>query len=170
MSVLTKEKILEEIKRGNIKIEPFNPDDVGPGSVDLTLGNVFRVFKKQNKIFYVTNEADFEKVTEVIEIKDYYLLQPGETIFGITQEKITLAPNLCGWLEGRSRFARLGLMVHISASFMQPGIANCQVLEITNLSPIPLALHPGTKICQFIFQRCEGEAKYQGRFKEQQTP
>ena len=55
-------------------------------------------------------------------------------------EKVTLASDICGWLEGRSRFSRLGLLVHISASFMQPGIENKQVLEISNQSPMPLAL------------------------------
>ena len=95
--------------------------------------------------------------------------QPGQTVLGITQEKITLGDGICGWLEGRSRFARVGLLVHISASFMQPGICNHQVLEISNFGPIPLNLIPGTPVCQFIFQRCENPGKYQGVFSGQ-TP
>ena len=95
---------------------------------------------------------------------------PGETILGITKEKITLPQNMCGWLEGRSRYARLGLMVHISASFMQPGLSNRQVLEMTNMSSVALRLHAGTKICQFIFQETIGMAEYKGRFSEQTEP
>ena len=86
---------------------------------------------------------------------------------GMTLEKITLPDNICGRLEGRSRFARLGLLVHITASFMQPGISNHQVLEMYNASPFPLAIHPGTKICQFVFEYTVGEGHYRGRFARQ---
>jgi hypothetical protein len=63
-------------------------------------------------------------------------LLPGQACLGITVETIQLAPGLCGLLEGRSRFARLGLFVHITAGFMQPGINNRQVLEIYNASNV----------------------------------
>lgn len=71
--------------------------------------------------------------------------------------------------EGRSRFARLGLFVHITAGFMNPGIDNRQVLEIYNASNHPLELVPGTKICQFIFLRMHGEASYEGKFQSQEN-
>lgn len=169
MSILTKNEILREIETGNIKIEPFSRDKVGAASVDLHLGNTFRVFKKVHDIVKVTPDTEYGDVTEVITISDskHLVLMPSETVLGITREMITLPPNVCGWLEGRSRYSRLGLLVHISASFMQPGIANQQCLEISNFSPMPLAIYPGTPICQFIFQRTEGEAVYEGKFKNQ---
>ncbi|MBI2371105.1 MAG: dCTP deaminase, partial [Deltaproteobacteria bacterium] len=58
-------------------------------------------------------------------------------------------------------------LVHVSASFMQPGLNNKQCLELSNFSPMPLAVYPGTPICQFIFQRTVGEARYAGRFRDQ---
>jgi dCTP deaminase len=167
MSILTHDEILKEIASGNIIIDPFTPECVGPASVDLHLGNEFRVFRKSHDIVHVTPSSDYEEITDRIEVTDRLLLMPGETVLGITQEKITLASNLCGWLEGRSRFARLGLLVHISASFMQPGIENKQCLEISNFSPMPLALYPGIPVCQFIFQRTIGSAKYQVKFRNQ---
>lgn len=170
MSVLTRDAILDEIHAGNICITPFAQDQVGPGSCDLHLGNEFRVFKKMHNIYHVTNTSDFNEITELVRVDDYFVLMPGETVLGITVERVKLPPNLCGWLEGRSRFARLGLMVHITAGFMQPGIDNRQVLEISNVSSVPLALHPGTRICQFIFMRTEGEAVYQGTFAAQDRP
>jgi dCTP deaminase len=97
----------------------------------------------------------------------HILIMPGETVLGITQERLRLGPGLCGWLEGRSRFARLGLMVHISAPFMGPGIDSQQVLEMSNFGPAPLAVTPGTPICQFVFQRLEGCEQYDGRFAGQ---
>lgn len=169
MSVLTKNIILREIKKGNIKIEPFDPDSVGPGSVDLSLGDKFRVFKKSNKIYDADASADYKQLTELISA-DSIVVRPGETILGITKEKLTLAQNICGWLEGRSRFARLGLMIHISSSFIQPGISNHQVLEISNMSRVSLRLHAGTKVCHFVFQKTIGKARYTGKFQCQAEP
>ncbi|NOZ60927.1 MAG: dCTP deaminase [Calditrichaeota bacterium] len=167
MSILTRDEILKEIKAGNIVIDPFDEEMVGPGSVDLHLGDKFRIFKKVHDIIEVNDSADYSEMTELRHAPEGIVLMPGETILGITRERIQLASDICGWLEGRSKFARLGLLVHISASFMQPGINNQQVLEMTNFSPMPLRIHPGTAICQFIFQRTIGEAKYEGRFRNQ---
>ncbi|MHB2019422.1 MAG: dCTP deaminase [Candidatus Xenobia bacterium] len=170
MSILTHNEILKEVESGGIVITPFSKDQVGPGSVDLTMGNEFRVFKKIHNIVHITDESDFSQITDLVRVNDFFVLMPGETVLGITVERVKLAPYLCGWLEGRSRFARFGLMVHITAGFMQPGIDNHQVLEISNVSSVPLALHPGTRICQFIFQRTLGEATYRGRFVAQERP
>ncbi len=168
MSILTRDHIVAEIRQGNISIEPFDESMIGPGSIDLHLGEEFRIFKKVHEIVDINEHADYEAITERVTAPGGIVLMPGETILGVTKERIRLAPSLCGWLEGRSRFARFGLLVHISAGFMQPGIDNHQVLEMTNFSPMPLRIHPGTAICQFIFQRTIGEAVYQGRFKAQQ--
>lgn len=70
--------------------------------------------------------------------------------------------------EGRSRFARLGLSVHITASFINPGVRNQTVLEIFNASSLTLALKPGTKVCQMIFMTVEGEGEYRGNFNNQE--
>ena len=168
--ILTRDEILNEIKAGNVKIEPFEEFQVGPASVDLRLGNEFRVFRKVHDLVQVDDEADSTQITELVTVGDRFVLMPGETVLGITVERLSLPPYLCGWLEGRSRFARMGLMVHITASFMQPGIRNRQVLEISNVSPVPLALKPGTLICQFIFARCEGRAVYEGSYRDQMHP
>ena len=167
MSILTRNEILKEMEAGRIAIEPFQEDQLGPGSVDLHLGDEFRVYHPTRKIVDVTDDVDYSKLTEWIRKPDGIILMPGETVLGITLERITLPPDICGWLEGRSRFARVGLLVHVSASFMQPGISNHQLLEMSNFSPNPLRIIPRTRVCQFIFQRCEGEAVYKGRFRDQ---
>lgn len=169
MAILTRDMILDAVRTGAIAIEPFTEDQVGPGSVDLTLGSEFRTFKKLHDIFPVRDDINYESITECVTVEDCFVVMPGETVLGITRERIHLPPTLCGWLEGRSRFSRLGLMVQ-SASFIQPGINNRQVLEITNVSSMPLALYPGTRICQFIFEETKGAATYAGTFKDQITP
>jgi dCTP deaminase len=171
LSILTRDVILEEIRNGTIVITPFDENQVTPGSVDLHLGNEFRIFRKMHRIYDVTDDSDFHEITDLVQIDDddHFVLMPGETVLGITRERIKLPSNMCGWLEGRSRFARLGLMVQ-TAGFMQPGIDNHQVLEISNVSSVLLALHPGTRLCQFIFQRTIGEATYRGTFASQERP
>ena len=167
MCVLTRNVILQEIRDGNIVIDPFDESMVGPGSVDLHLSNEIREFPPKSELYHVTDDPDVEAVTVRRLVEDYFVLQPGETIHGITRERIRLPGDICGRLEGRSRFARLGLMIHVTAGFIQPGVNNRQVLELSNTSREPLAIHPGVRICQFIFERTEGHAVYEGMFKEQ---
>lgn len=172
MSILTRNEIKKALKNKTIKVEPLNLKHLGPASIDLTLGNDFRIFVTKKKIYHIVNSSDFHDLTKEVYIKngDFIVIKPGEMILGITKEKITLAENISGRLEGRSRFARFGLAVHVTASFMQPGISNHQVLEIVNLGHAPLALYPDTLICQFIFEECKGKAKYEGRFLNQSKP
>jgi dCTP deaminase len=167
MSILTHEAIWREIAARRIAVDPFVPDQVGPASIDLHLGTTFWLFENRHVVHEVSEESDFTQLTHSIEAGEGVLLQSGETVLGLTRERVTLAPSLCGWLEGRSRFARLGLAVHVTAGFMQPGIDNRQVLEMTNLGPTPLQLRPGVRICQLVIERCEGEATYRGRFAVQ---
>ena len=167
MCVLTRDVILQEIRAGNILIDPFDESMVGPGSLDLHLSDEIREFPPKSELYHVTDDPDVEAVTVRRLVEDYFVLQPGETIHGITRERIKLPGNICGRLEGRSRFARLGLMIHVTAGFIQPGVNNRQVLELSNTSREPLAIHPGVRICQFIFERTEGHAIYEGMFKDQ---
>lgn len=170
MGILTRDEILKEIKNGNIEVEPFSQEQVGPASIDLYLGDEIRVFKKFRGVYHVNEESDYEKITKLVKVKNFFVIRAGDVVHGITRERIKLGENLCAWLEGRSRYARLGLMVHVTAGLIQPGINNKQVLEITNMGPIPLAVYPGTKICQLVIQETTGRAKYQGRFKNQIHP
>jgi len=169
MAVLGRAAILQAIDQGAIAITPFEPALVGPASVDLTLAPSFRVFRKVHAVIEVGEHTDYRQLTDKITVPEggHILIMPGETVLGITRERLRLGPGLCGWLEGRSRFARLGLMVHISAPFMGPGIDSQQVLEMSNFGPAPLAVHPGTAICQFVFQKLEGNENYAGRFAGQ---
>ena len=162
--ILTKEKILEEIKNKRINITYYNAKNLGPASYDLTLSNQFRMFKGNENIRLDEN-TDYKKYTKLVNGK--ITLKPGEFILGITEEKITLPSDICGWLTGRSRFARLGLQIHSTAAFLQPGIENKQVLEIHNLSSNTLELKQGLKLCQIVFDRTDGKAKYKGKFSRQ---
>ncbi|MBU0506506.1 MAG: dCTP deaminase [bacterium] len=167
MSVLAQTELRKLLKEGVIKVEPCEESQIGPASIDLHVGNTFLVYKKARGICHVTNDTNFEDITEELTVDDYFVLMPSESVLAYTKERVTLPDNMCGRLEGRSRFARLGLLVHITASFMQPGISNRQILEMYNASQFPLAIHAGTRICQFIFEYTEGTGHYDGRFVNQ---
>jgi dCTP deaminase len=165
--ILTRESILAEIKAGNLVVDPFDESKVGPASVDLHLGDELRISDEGGEPIDVREETDYHRYSRLVPLDEPYALVPGATVLGITRERVRLAPNICGWLEGRSRFARIGLMIHVTAGFLSPGIDNRQVLEISNLARRPLVLHAGVPICQIIFQRAEGSAVYSGRFAKQ---
>jgi len=172
MSVLTRDEIMKLLATGEIEIEPFSEELIGPASIDLRLGNDFRVFKNARKTYDILEESDLDNITEFVHIADdeSLMLMPGRSCLGVTLERIKLPPNICGWLQGRSRFARLGLVIHSTASFVQPGVNNKQVLEITNTGQIPLNVIPKVALCQIILEECKGEANYQGKYKDQLEP
>ncbi len=169
MTVLTRPEILKAITQKEIKIHPFTESQVGPGSIDLTLSNRFLKFKKQKTPVVLSERTKYHEYMEEV-ISDKIRLKPGETILGITQEQIHLSSKYCGLLEGRSRFARMGLMVHITASYMQPGIDNHEVLEIHNVGPLTIDIMSGMRICQLIVLKTAGQAKYKGIFRRQNKP
>jgi dCTP deaminase len=172
LAVLGRDQILRLLADGLLRIEPFERSQVGPASIDLHLGNSFRVFEKSREIFHVREDADYKRITRTVRVENdgHLLVMPGELAEGVTRENITLNPALSARIEGRSRFARLGLLVHLSSGFMQPGSTGKVVLEILNVSPFPLALHPGIAICQIIIEEAKGAASYAGAFSGQIEP
>ena len=139
--ILTCDVIRREIEAGRVVIEPFVAGQVGPASIDLHLGDEIRVMHAGREPVLVTDDVDYRRITDVRSLETPYPLAPGETIHGITRERITLPGDIGGWLEGRSRFARLGLMIHVTSGFVQPGVASRQVLEMSNVSGL-YAAHP----------------------------
>jgi len=164
--ILTKPEILKQIKKGRIKINPLDQSAIGPASVDLTLDKEIRIFTKKKVI--IDQKAEYKSITKKIDISKGYLLKPEELVLGITKEKITLPDNICGWLNSRSTFARIGLMSHITAPFITPGVSNRQVLEIFNAGENKIKLVPNIKICQLVFEECKGRAKYTGKYQNQE--
>jgi len=168
MAVLTRDVILQEMKLGRIVIDPFAEDQLGAASIDLTLGDEIRVIADTGVPIDITDDSDYRNHTEVQSLAKPFVLAPGATIHGITRERVSLPQDICGFLEGRSRFARLGLMIHVTSAMVQPGVRNRQVLEMGNVSGRALRIHAGVRVCQLVLMRTEGEAMYQGRFTSQE--
>ncbi len=165
-------EIREYIEAGKLKLVPYS-DFIQAGSIDLHLGNTFRVFSKIKNEIMLNDDFDANKYTDIINLKDgeNLKLKPGEFVTGITHEFIELPSELAGWIEGRSRFARIGLTVHATSGFIHPGSKGHQVLEINNLSPHILLLTPGLRICQIVFDKVTkiGEP-YRGKYQGQISP
>jgi len=164
--ILAKPEILRQIRDGRIKIDPYDAKAVGPASIDLTLDDKLRIFNTDRHI--TRADVDYKTLAKLTDITAGYLLEPGELVLGITKERITLPADVCGWLNSRSRFARIGLMSHIAAPFLAPGISNRQILEIFNAGRNKIKLMPGMRICHLVLEECKGAATYAGAWKDQE--
>ncbi|MDO8554900.1 MAG: dCTP deaminase [Candidatus Micrarchaeota archaeon] len=146
------------LKDGTIKIKPLEDGQIGGASVDLTLSDEWSFFKQEyiGKIVDL-KKVDFHKATHTKHAKSIKL-RPGEMCLAKTVEKITLPTDIMGKLEGRSRYARMGLSVHITSAVVQPGSNNHQVLEIVNFAPFTVVLHAGMKVSQVVFHSMESKS------------
>jgi dCTP deaminase len=139
------------LKKRIIGITPLTQDQIGPASVDLTLSDIWYFPKKElTKTVVDLSKLPWDKAMQQ-EKRKTVTLRPGEMVLGKTVERITLPPNIMGKLEGRSRYARMGLIIHLTAAIVQPGVNNRQVLEIVNMAPFPVKIHSGMRISQIIF-------------------
>ncbi len=162
--ILSDRDIAKYMKRGIIRITPTpGKEQMGPASVDLTLSNEFWKQKKTAKRIDIS-KVGFNDVMEHF-TADSVELKPGDMILGKTVERIELPPNISGRLEGRSSFARLGLAIHITSSFIQPGSRNHQILEIVNLSRKRILVKAGMRVSQVIFEELRsGTSKPYAKF------
>lgn len=153
--LLSDKDLRHEIAAGRIRFTPMlKVGQIGGASVDLTLNGRFWVFKTGYANSHRPVDLDkvsFTDATEELKQKSI-VLAPGQIVLGITKEKIKLPANIMGRLEGRSRYARMGLAVHITSALVQPGSDNHQVLEIVNFAPFPVKISEGMRISQVVFE------------------
>lgn len=160
--------IEKRIEQGDIVIVP-KPDAsmISGVSVDIRLGNEFRVFQDHTAPFIDLSgpreevQAAMNTVMSdeiVIPDGEAFFLHPGELALAVTYESVTLPDNVVGWLDGRSSLARLGLMVHVTAHRIDPGWHGQIVLEFFNSGKLPLALRPKMKIAALNFETMSGSA------------
>ena len=131
-------------------------------SMDLHLSNVFKIYEHSK--FAVLDPKKMETFSNnmrsiVVKGNDPFIVQPGEFVLGVTQEKITVPNDLVVRVEGRSSLGRLGIIVHSTAGFVDPGFRGTITLEISNLNRLPIALYPGMRICQIAFLQMSSPAE-----------
>src|SRR6188472_1513141 len=158
-SVLSDGTIRRLVEEGRLKIDPWDPSLVQPASVDLRLGTSFRVF--HNHRAHAIDLANPPKdLTEQVIVgpDESFVIHPGEFALGATQEWVELPDNLVARIEGKSSLGRLGLIVHATAGFVDPGWKGTLTLEITNLTRVPIKLWAGKPIAQLSFMTLDAPA------------
>src|SRR5436190_19509597 len=143
-SVLSDATIRELIESGRIVIDPSEPSMVQPPSVDIRLGNSFRVFHN-HRIQSIDLGSPPRDLTEHVEIDDEdgtFVIHPGEFVLGRTQEWVEIPEDMVCRIEGKSSIGRLGLVVHATAGFVDPGFKGTLTLEIANFNSVPIVLRP----------------------------
>jgi dCTP deaminase len=176
--VLSDRDIRAEIEAGRIVIDPFTPDAIQPSSVDLHLDRRFRVFRN-SRYPYIDVRADQPELTELVEIggDEPFILHPGEFVLGSTFERVELPNDLVARLEGKSSLGRLGLLIHSTAGYVDPGWEGNLTLELSNVANLPITLYDGMKIGQISFQRLSspaevgyGDARIGSKYRGQRDP
>ncbi|MDO8532934.1 MAG: dCTP deaminase [Dehalococcoidia bacterium] len=158
--VLSDRDIRAELERKRIIVEPLGEGCVQPASVDLRLGHKLRIFKQHSQGF-IDVKQESPHLTELVEVDEDtpFYLHPGEFALGVTLERIVLPPDIVGRLDGKSSLGRLGLVVHSTAGFVDPGWDGYLTLELSNLSPLPITLYHRMKVSQISFMRLTSPAE-----------
>jgi dCTP deaminase len=159
-SVLSDGTIKRLVDEGRIRIEPWEPSLVQPASVDLRLGASFRVFHN-HRIAAIDLRDPPTNLTERVAVEpgSSFVIHPGEFVLGVTEEFVAIPDDVVARIEGKSSLGRLGLIVHATAGFVDPGFEGTLTLEITNLTRVPIKLYPGDLIAQLSFMALDQPAE-----------
>jgi dCTP deaminase len=158
-SVLSDGTIIRLVNAGHIKIDPWDESLVQPASVDLRLGDTFRVFHNHRASAIDLRDPP-KNLTEEIKIapEEPFVIHPGEFALGRTAEWVELPEDIVARIEGKSSLGRLGLIVHATAGFCDPGWKGTLTLELANLTRIPIKLYAGSLIAQLSFMTLDAPA------------
>ena len=153
MVVLSDRTIARLLEEGRIEIDPYDPSLLQPSSVDVRVDRFFRVFRN-NLYPFIDVKVAQEDLTELVEVADEpFILHPGEFVLGSTLERVRLPDDLVARLEGKSSLGRLGLLIHSTAGFVDPGWDGHVTLELSNVANLPITIYPEMKIGQLSFMR-----------------
>ena len=174
--VLSDRSIKEEIAKGRLIIQPVSDDDIQPASVDVHLDRKLIVFRKRDGADCIDVKRDHRDLSDIVELEEDtpFFVEPGEFVLASTLEDIALPDDIVGRLEGKSSLARIGLLMHSTAGYVDPGWQGHLTMQLTNVSRFPISLYHGMKIGQLSLlrlttpaERLYGDAglgsKYQGQ-------
>ena len=150
--ILSDRSIIEAIKGGRIEIDPFDEACVQPSSIDLHVDRKFRTFHNARYPF-IDVKKEMPELTELVEVEgtNPFILHPGEFVLGSTLERVRLPADLVARLEGKSSLGRLGLLIHSTAGYVDPGWDGYLTLELSNVANLPITIYAGMKIGQISF-------------------
>ena len=176
--VLSDRTMREQLLAGRIRLEPLDADDIQPSSVDLHLGARFQVFRS-SRYPYIDPAMDQDGLMELVEAtaEEPFVLHSGEFVLGTTVERLALPDDIVARLEGKSSLGRLGLLIHSTAGYIDPGWDGTLTLELSNVANLPIVLTPGMPIGQVSFMflttpvdRPYGSPGLRSRYQGQSEP
>jgi dCTP deaminase len=158
--VLPDRVIRRLIDDGRIGIDPYDPALMQPSSLDVRVDRLFRVFRN-SRYPYIDVKREQEELTELVEVDgdEAFILHPGEFVLGSTLEQVRLPDDLVARLEGKSSLGRLGLLIHSTAGFIDPGFDGHVTLELSNVANLPITIYPEMKIGQLSFMQLSEPAE-----------
>ncbi|MGN1363633.1 MAG: dCTP deaminase [Methanobrevibacter sp.] len=163
MAILSDKDLKEYIKNKKIVIDPLKDEEqIQPSSVDMRLGDEFKVFKVIRKPYI--DPKDDEDLTSymesiTVENNNAFIIHPGEFALATTYEYVKVPNDLVARVEGRSSMGRLGVTMHVTAGYIDPGFEGKITLEISNIGAMPVALYPGQRVCQLVFETMTNPAE-----------
>lgn len=148
------------VESGRLVIDPYDPELVQPASYDVRLGREFRAMRNST----ATHIDPFEPSGELMELvplgdSDQFVLHPGEFALAHTSERFVFPDDVVGVVNGKSSLGRLGLLIHATAGYVDPCFEGSVVLELSNVSTLPIILRPGMKVAQIVFQQMDRAAE-----------
>ncbi len=159
--LLSDRDLRKELESGRLVLDPWDAAMLQPSSVDVRLDRFFRVFQN-SRYTHIDPAQQQDDLTELVEVADgeAFLLHPGEFVLGSTLEHVTLGDDLASRLEGKSSLGRLGLLIHSTAGYVDPGFEGHLTLELSNVANLPITIYPGMKIGQISFLRMTSPAEH----------
>jgi len=157
--ILSDRTIKQELASGRLVVKPLYPNCIQPSSIDLHLSKEFRVFKHASYPV-IDVKKKFGGYTELVKTKpgQPFIIHPDEFVLGSTVEAVRIPNDMVGRLEGKSSLGRLGIIIHATAGYVDPGFRGKLTLEISNVGKIPVTLYPEMRIAQLSFLQMTTEA------------
>ncbi|MCH9009353.1 MAG: dCTP deaminase [Chloroflexi bacterium] len=175
--VLSDRTIKQMLEEGRIVVDPLGENCIQPASIDVHLDRQILVFRNSRRP-YIDVREDMSDLTEMVTIDDdrAFMLHPGEFVLGSTLEHIELPDDIVARLEGKSSLGRVGLLIHSTAGYVDPGWKGHLTLELSNVANLPITLYQGMKIGQISYAQLSTAAdrpygspglgsKYQGQLQ-----
>lgn len=161
LMILSDRDIKKSLKDGRIVIDPLFPKAIQPASVDLHLGADFLFFRTSEHVC-IDPMKPIDEMMEAttIDAKKQFIIHPGEFALGMTYEVVGVSDDIVGRLEGKSSLGRIGLIIHATAGYLDPGNKLKMTLELSNISPVPIKLYYKMPIAQMSFTPLSSPAEH----------
>ncbi len=157
--VLSDRDIRVRLKK-DLVITPLDEECIQPSSIDVHLGPDFLVFDNHNQKIIDLKHGVKGLMSKIIIDEEPIIIHPREFILGTTVELVEIPDDLVARLEGKSSLGRIGLIIHSTAGYIDPGFKGQITLEISNLANLPIALYKDMKIGQLSFTLLTTPAEY----------